>query len=247
MAPTTNMKASSKPYSINPMPNGVQLPPLDARQYRLTYNPEVPPPRRFLGLGKDKKPAYPCPFCLEPIPPEYLDPDRHYLVCSVCKRWILAELLRFPLTHYGRYEDMAHLCLEAVFIRHWQWVLMRNYKRLTDGGRDEDYRQGKGEFEALVAGVSFLLEQQTLFVMKEGEVDVLVYAFLENPPGRFGTLGRDMRAGREYRERARELLLSRAPLSAFTNFQIDLVTATSWGAYGEREKDEVLARLRERL
>lgn len=211
MASSPSSKHSSKPYSLNPRPNGVQLPPLDARDYLLTYHPEVPAHRRFLGLGAAKKNAYPCPFCLEPIPPEYLDEDRHYLVCSVCRRWILVELLGFPLTGYGRYEEMAHLCLEAIFIRHWQWVLMRSYKRLTDGGRDDDYRQGKEEYEALTAGVDWLVEQQTLFVMKEGEVDVTVYGFLENPPGRFGTLGRDLRVGREYRERARELLLSKPP------------------------------------
>jgi hypothetical protein len=56
--------------------------------------------------------------------------------------------------------------------------------------------------------------------------------FLKSYPYSVGNLYRDLAKGSPFRKEARELSARNASFGEVTEFQWDLVHATSWGAYG---------------
>ncbi len=229
-------------YPIDPNPTPYDLPVVKAEEYKIyqLMEPFKPGQLYEFGLFTPKKFAYPCPFCLEPVPPSTMDPAKHYWLCAVCRHLILDHLLTFPRNRYGRKEEMALLCLEAIFIRNWNSIISGKK------AKGPKVQAARAE-EALSEAVALLLENQSMFVERPGDVEKEVLDFLEAPPPRYGVLAQELRKGRVYREQVEDLLRLGAGLKAITIFQIVLVESTSEAAFKENEKKEILQRLRQRL
>lgn len=233
---------STQPYSIDLNPRGLILSPVNAEEYRIDRHRE---PSRLDEIFEfsptpNKKFAYPCPFCLEPVPPKYMDDSKHYYFCSVCRHLILDQLLVFPRARYGRREEMALLCLEALFIRDWHSLLLWGPNRLEEEDRDE-------EFKSLREGVAMLVENQAIYLGMRGDVEEQVIASLETHPGRYWLLALGLHNTKKFRDETVDLLRVGAELKAITRFQIELVESTSLFAFEEGGKERMIRRLMQRL
>lgn len=240
---------STQPYSIDLRPRGVLLPPVHAEEYQTGLSPESHPEvsRPRLKRSRPLKFAYPCPFCLEPIPPGDLDSARPYPLCSICRHLILDDWLVVPRARYGRSEEMALLCLEALFIRDWRWGEWVTSDSAPRGKGKAPDRLDEENYKALQLGVSLMVEKQDYFMGKPGDLEEGVISFLESPVAGFGNLAQLLRDTRRFRKQAKDLGVRGAAIKEVTPFQISLVTATSEWAFETGGKDRVLRRLGQRL
>jgi hypothetical protein len=132
------------------------------------------------------------------------------------------------------------------FIWQWRYALQSGYRELVLGHRSEEYSGGKEWLVHLLCAKGRLLASRERLLGLKGSLEGLLMGKLGRIP-LDGDLSQDLEAGARWRAKAAQLSRAGADAGAVVEFQLEMVKAASWGAYGSlEEKEKVLEYLRER-
>jgi hypothetical protein len=214
---------------------------------------------RFGSWRPGEEGKSPCHYCLESLP-RLEEEGSELRACPICRHKILENLLGIPVHLFNRPQQWELLANELEYIWNWNYEIIKNYRNYFNlylhAYRTEEYSEAKVSFENLNDSKFLVLSLREEFMEAEGELDILIAAYLEKVSKRrgyekwhnWGSLDEFLIRGRSWRERAKDLSREGAAKREITEFQLEMVRATSWGAFGSMaEKNKILSLVELRL
>ena len=215
----------------------------------LVIDPPVEIPRsrqRRRGFWRGSPRKLRCPFCLEIL--GHTGEGLGERTCPICRHRVPENLQETPPHLFSPTQRLNLFLLEVDYIWDWEYRLLQGFRHTTDGCGPQ-FSEAKAEFEALNQACHYIRICREEFLEFGWDMDLeMVKPLMECGQG--GNLARDLLAGRPFREAARNLSPQLGGSLEITEFQWDLVKATSWGAFGYSgfgEKKEVLRILETRM
>lgn len=213
-------------------------PPITNDQPPQTYRPR----RRRRYRDKRKK----CPYCLFDLTD--FDPKEQGPDCPLCRHAILEHLLTTPVHEFTRVQQWDLLANEMEYIWDGEHRDVDSYLFGMGQYYNPDYTDAKDRLGGMFAEKEALLRLVEEFLEAEGELDLLMIAHLNKIGVWRGDMARRLFAGHQWRRSARRLSLSVPSERERVEFQLGLIMATPWGAFGyPGEKGKTVAALEEIL
>jgi hypothetical protein len=187
-----------------------------------------------------------CPHCLEDLQDPGTAPEYVLRACPICQRSLQRELCQKPLHEFNKCEQFDLLYEELCTLTGALDGLNRGYKRHY--GRDSDLNDDEIRLGKMIGARDHLKAQRNEISAKTQSLEEAFMVGLLGYPGGDGGLSYQFESGRLLRQKAWELSKNGAGPEKIIPFQLDLINATSHGAYDSSERRrEVLKTLEIRL
>ncbi|HJT24795.1 MAG TPA: hypothetical protein VJ873_09475, partial [bacterium] len=193
-----------------------------------------------------KSSIFRCPHCLENLQDPGPAETNVLRACPVCERNLRRELCRKPLHELNQTEQFDLLFDELCLLTGAEDGLNHDYIRRY--GRDSDVDADEIRLGKMISARNRLYEQRAKILAESQTLEDAFVAALIGYPNGDGRLSYQFENGRLLRQRALELSKTGAGPERVIPFQLDLVNATSWGAYHSTEHQrEVIEGLKTKL
>ena len=193
-----------------------------------------------------KGPFFCCPHCLEDLKDPGPAPDNVLRFCPICQRNLRRELCSKPLHEFNREEQFNYLYDELCVLTMALSGLNHGYSRHY--GRDSDLDDDEIRLGRMVSARDSLLDHRSEMLAGSQSLEEVFMVGLLKYPGGDGGLSYQFERSKLLRREALQLSKNVASLEKITQFQLDLVNETSWGAYSSSDRrNKVIEKLKARL
>ena len=198
--------------------------------------PKTARPRRHKRHRDSRKR---CPYCLWDLTD--LDPEelkKRGNLCPLCRHAILENLMSTPVYKFTRSQQWDLLANDMEYI--WQ-AERRDFDVYIYGmgsNYNPDYGEAKDGLYGMLVEKDAVVRLEKEFIEAEGELDLLIIAYLNKLAAWRGDMARRLFAGRQWRLSARRLSITHSSRREAAGFQLDFIQACPWGAFGSPAKKE---------
>ncbi len=180
-----------------------------------------------------------CPYCLWDLT-DY-DPEdikERGNLCPLCRHAILENLLSTPVYEFTRAQQWDLLANELEYIWKAEHCDVDSYSFWEGPFYNPDYGEAKKRLYGMLAEKDAVVRLEEEFIEAEGEMDLLIIAYLNKLAAWRGDMARRLFAGRQWRLSARRLSMTVFSEKELAGFQLGFILACPWGAYGSPDKKE---------
>ena len=180
-----------------------------------------------------------CPYCLWDLT-DY-DPEEikeRGNLCPLCRHPILENLLSTPVYEFTRAQQWDLLANEMEYIWKAEHCDVDSYLVWMGPFYNPDYGEAKKRLYGMLTEKDAVVRLGEEFIEAEGELDLLIIAYLNKLCAWRGDMARRLFAGRQWRLTARRLSMTDFSEKEVAEFQLGFIQACPWGAYGSPDKKE---------
>ena len=180
-----------------------------------------------------------CPYCLWDLT-DYDSEELKELgnLCPLCRHAILENLLSTPVYEFTRSQQWDLLANEMEYIWKAEHRDVDTYIFGMGSFYNPDYGEAKERLYGMLAEKDAVMRLEEEFIEAEGELDLLIIAYLNKLSAWRGDMAGRLFAGRKWRLSARRLSMTHFSERELAGYQLDFIQASPWAAFGSPEKKE---------
>jgi hypothetical protein len=172
-------------------------------------------------------PDFACHYCLEPLPLIQFESADEYRVCPICRHRVLDAFLQTPVHLLTRAQQVEMFMGELNFIKHLRFILDLSLERFEHASYENENE--KADFKE---AWDFIVSQKEVVLAMDGPVEVdfcMVFLDYKKPKSNLKVY---LYQPRSFWFDAHVLSRSGNDPIRVNGFQLGLVKATNWAAYG---------------